>query len=387
MCRRKPRPKLRQLPERWPRYTEAMSILNFAAWRPGLNIRPAFHAIVTGAFATWVSVAIGAPEIALSPAQIRALGVATVAATASSGETLTAPAEVSVAPEQLEVISAPLAARVEAVMVAVGDVVSRGRPLVRLNGPQALDLARETQTAEAALTLARQSAQRDRQLLQSGLIAKSRAEASDAALAQAESRARSAQRQQQLQGVQGEQSVQSLSSRSGGVVLEVLAAPGSRVGPGDPLLRLARTDALWLDIRLPAAQAGQVGVGSTVTVAGRTVNAQVTQIGQAVLPGTQSLLVRARVSAGGSSLRLGELVEARVRVASTADGVSVPSRGVWRDAGQTWAFVQTAPGRYRTVNIDVLSDDGSSVATRSLKAGDLVVVQGIAALKSLRAGT
>jgi RND family efflux transporter MFP subunit len=265
--------------------------------------------------------------------------------------------------------------------------VSRGRPLVRLNGPQALDLARETQTAEAALTLARQSAQRDRQLLQSGLIAKSRAEASDAALAQAESRARSAQRQQQLQGVQGEQSVQSLSSRSGGVVLEVLAAPGSRVGPGDPLLRLARTDALWLDIRLPAAQAGQVGVGSAVTVAGRTVKAQVTQIGQAVLPGTQSLLVRARVSAGGSSLRLGELVEARVRVASTADGVSVPSRGVWRDAGQTWAFVQTAPGRYRTVNIDVLSDDGSSVATRSLKAGDLVVVQGIAALKSLRAGT
>ena len=364
-----------------------MSILNFAAWRPGLNIRPAFHAIVTGAFATWVSVAIGAPEIALSPAQIRALGVATVAATASTGETLTAPAEVSVAPEQLEVISAPLAARVEAVMVAVGDVVSRGRPLVRLNGPQALDLARETQTAEAALTLARQSAQRDRQLLQSGLIAKSRAEASDAALAQAESRARSAQRQQQLQGVQGEQSVQSLSSRSGGVVLEVLAAPGSRVGPGDPLLRLARTDALWLDIRLPAAQAGQVGVGSTVTVAGRTVNAQVTQIGQAVLPGTQSLLVRARVSAGSSSLRLGELVEARVRVASTADGVSVPSRGVWRDAGQTWAFVQTAPGRYRTVHIDVLSDDGSSVATRSLKAGDLVVVQGIAALKSLRAGT
>ncbi|NCU85107.1 MAG: HlyD family efflux transporter periplasmic adaptor subunit, partial [Betaproteobacteria bacterium] len=246
-----------------------MSILNFAAGRPGLNIRPAFHAIVTGAFATWVSVAIGAPEIALSPAQIRALGVATVAATASTGETLTAPAEVSVAPEQLEVISAPLAARVEAVMVAVGDVVSRGRPLVRLNGPQALDLARETQTAEAALTLARQSAQRDRQLLQSGLIAKSRAEASDAALAQAESRARSAQRQQQLQGVQGEQSVQSLSSRSGGVVLEVLAAPGSRVGPGDPLLRLARTDALWLDIRLPAAQAGQVGVGSTVTVAGQ----------------------------------------------------------------------------------------------------------------------
>jgi hypothetical protein len=49
--------------------------------------------------------------------------------------------------------------------------------------------------------------------------------------------------------------------------------------------------------------------------------------------------------------------------------------------------VQTAPGRYRTVHIDVLSDDGSSVATRSLKAGDLVVVQGIAALKSLRAGT
>jgi RND family efflux transporter MFP subunit len=322
----------------------------------------------------------------LSDAQVRGLGIATQVATAGSNRTLTAPAEVTVAPDRIEVLAAPVSARVEAVTAAVGQTTPAGKTLVRLSSAQSLDYVRETQTAEAALTLARQNTERDRQLHASGLIPKSRVDASESALLQAQTRARQAVRQQQLAGVSGDQPVQSIATRSGGVVVEVLAAPGARVMAGDPLLRLARVDALWLDIRVPAAQVAGVAAGSAVSIGGRESRATVTEVGRAVIPGTQSLPVRARVTDGATALRLGELVEARITLANGSDTMSIPSRAVWREAGATRVFVRSSPGHFRTADVQVVHDDGASAAVRGLQAGDAVVVQGIASLKSLRRG-
>ena len=313
-------------------------------------------------------------------AQAEVVGIVRWADRPSSGGS----GDVVVAPDDNEVLAAPVAARVESVMAAVGQSVPPGRALVRLSSAQSLDFVRETQSADAALTLARQNAERDRQLYASGLIARSRIDATESALLQARSRARQAGRQQQLVGVQGDQPVQSLASQSGGVVVEVMVAPGARVAAGDPLLRLARVDALWLDIRVPAAQAAGVAVGSVVTVSGRAARATVTEVGQAVAPGTQSLPVRARVGDGVASLRLGEAVEARIAVATDVDAVSVPTRAIWREGGATRVFVRGAPGRFRAVDVQVEQDDGSSASVKGLRAGDAVVVQGVASLKSLR---
>lgn len=343
----------------------------------------ALAALVLGAWC----IAAAAADIALSDAQVRVLGIATQAAVAGSARTLAMPAEVTVAPDHIEVLAAPVAARVEAVAAAVGQTVPAGRALVRLSSAQSLDYVRETQTAEAALTLARQNAERDRQLLASGLIPKSRVDASESALLQAQTRARQAGRQQQLAGVSGDQPVQSIATRSGGVVVEVMAAPGARVMAGDPLLRLARVDALWLDIRVPAAQAAGVAVGSAVSIGGREARATVSEVGRAVVPGTQSLPVRARVTDGAAALRLGELVEARITLANGSNAVSIPSRAVWREAGATRVFVRSSPGHFRAVDVQVAHDDGTSAAVQGLAAGNAVVVQGIASLKSLRGGS
>lgn len=350
--------------------------------RPETYLPRTLAALVLG---VWCALA-GAADIALSDAQVRGLGIATQLATAGSNRTLTAPAEVTVAPDRIEVLAAPVSARVEAVTAAVGQTVPAGKTLVRLSSAQSLDYVRETQTAEAALTLARQNAERDRQLLASGLIPKSRVDASESALLQAQTRARQAGRQQQLAGVSGDQPVQSIATRSGGVVVEVMAAPGARVMAGDPLLRLARVDALWLDIRVPAAQAAGVAVGSAVSIGGRESRATVTEVGRAVIPGTQSLPVRARVTDGAAALRLGELVEARIALVNGGDTVSIPSRAVWREAGATRVFVRSGAGRFRAVDVQVMHDDGASAAVQGLQAGDAVVVQGIASLKSLRSG-
>lgn len=348
-------------------------------------VRRTRHIVATLALTAWCGLAAAA-DIALTDKQVIALGIITQVAVAGTARMLVAPAEVTVAPDQIEVLAAPVAARVESVAAAVGQTVPAGRALVRLSSAQSLDYVRETQTAEAALLLARQNAERDRQLLASGLISRSRVDASESALLQAQTRARQAGRQQQLAGVSGDQPVQSIATRSGGVVVEVMAAPGARVMAGDALLKLARVDALWLDIRVPAGQAGGIATGSAISIGGREAHATITEVGRAVVPGTQSLPVRASVTEGAATLRLGELIEARIALANAGDTVSIPSRAVWREGGATRVFVRSAPGRFRAVDVQIAHDDGASAAVQGLHAGDAVVVQGIASLKSLRSG-
>ena len=86
----------------------------------------------------------------LSPEQIKSQSITAQALNsfeAGGGRRL--PAQVVVPPRQIEVISAPLAGAVTAVLAAYGESVDSGQPLARMQGEQMLALQRDYIQAQA----------------------------------------------------------------------------------------------------------------------------------------------------------------------------------------------------------------------------------------------
>jgi len=114
-------------------------------------------------------------DIALSAKQALALGIKTAALPSKqSGEVSGLPAQVVIPPNQLIVISTPLPAMVEQILVGVGDSVRKGQPIARLQSPALAEAQRGLLQASVQSQLAKENLSRDEALWNDGIIAESR---------------------------------------------------------------------------------------------------------------------------------------------------------------------------------------------------------------------
>jgi len=84
---------------------------------------------------------------------------------------LSAPAKVVVPPTQEYIVSASQAGVIDKLNAAIGDKVAKGDILAQLNSPELLTLQREYLKADSALQLASATYQRDKKLVEEGVIA------------------------------------------------------------------------------------------------------------------------------------------------------------------------------------------------------------------------
>jgi RND family efflux transporter MFP subunit len=345
---------------------------------------------------------VPAALLKLSPAQVKAMGVETAPLTARTGGTLGGlPAQVVIPAQQVYIVSAPLAGFVEQVAVAAQQTVRRGQPLVRLQSPQLAESQRAYVQAHTQAELARRNLERDEKLLAEGIIAETRHLTTRSQ--NTEAQALLAERRQALQmagvpagsitklagGIAGGSALD-IASPTEGVVLEQLVQLGQRVDAATPLLKVARLEPLWLEIQVPAAQAGAIVAGAVVTARSASmpegVQGKVIAVGRTLSTGTQTVLVRALVSEGAARLQPGQFVEAGIALSSTARMFAVPAAALVRHAGKTLLFVRTTVGfRAQPVGVSAESTDESIVAG-SLNAGDQIAIRGIAALKAALMG-
>ena len=119
--------------------------------------------------------ALATEELALTPKQIQALGISTAALPAKSTGILSGiPAQVVIPGNQLFIVSTPLAAMVEQILVGVGDHVHKGQTLARLQSPALAEAQRGLLQASTQEQLAKGNFTRDEQLWKDGIIAESR---------------------------------------------------------------------------------------------------------------------------------------------------------------------------------------------------------------------
>ena len=326
--------------------------------------------------------AFAAELLPLTAAQKTNLGIATVAAASNTASpALTYPARVTLPPASVRVVAAAGAGLVTQLHVQAGDTVKRGAPLVTLSMPVLADAQNGVIQARLKSQLAASNAVRDQKLFAEGLIAESRLRATQSEMQSARASLVAAQTTLSMLGagkVSG--SAITLTAPIAGVVTESAAEPGGRVDAGMALVKVADLSKLALEIPLSTAQARQVAVGQTVTVAGSPASGRVT----ALLPqlnASQSVLARASLVDPQKLLRPGQSVQVGLAGAQSAQGLAVPAAALVWKASVPYVFVETTKGFVPTP-VKLVRQNASQAEVSGLAAGSRVAVKGVAALKA-----
>lgn len=325
--------------------------------------------------------------------QMKAFGIRTEALRRDADPVvLSLPAQVTVPPENEQVVSAPLPGLAVQLYVQPNQFVRQGAPLLRLVVPDLGPLQLQLMQANSRATLARQAARRERALFDEGIIAERRVQEAQAALAESEAALRQAKSALRLAGMAP--SAIDAIARSGkledgltlraarsGIVTSIEVKPGQRVEPANALLHLAQTGRLALEIHAPAADARAWQPGGKLRLQGRAGTATIASVSPTVVAGSQTVVIRARVDAGTGELRPGEFVTVQLPLPPDETSWDLPLAALAHDGNQAYAFVRNG-NAFEARPVEVVGSAGQRVRVRgALKAGERVAVSGVVALK------
>lgn len=361
----------------------------------------AYHPNILQAAMTACLLAIAVPypaaqaadDIRFTPAQLKTLGIA-IAPLELAAVVLGSrfPARVVIPPAQERVVSASQSGLVEALLVAVGDKVSKGQPLATLRSTELVTEQGSYLQALTQVRLAQSELARDEQLFKDGIIAerrylttKSRHEELASALNEHRQTLRLAgmdeaalRRLEQTRALSG---TLTITAPIAGIVLEQKVVAGQRVDRLEALYRMARLDTLWLELRVPQERVSGLKTGQGVEVPAASASGRLIMIGRDVDPENQTVLLRAEITRGTDNLRPGQFIEAQLTASTAGQRYSVPVAAVARGAKQSVIFVQTAQG-FRAQPVQIVSEqNGRSVIAGELRGDERVAVRGVAAVK------
>ncbi|HEB92772.1 MAG TPA: efflux RND transporter periplasmic adaptor subunit [Gammaproteobacteria bacterium] len=352
------------------------------------------NAILLFAVALGGSPLLAADLIPMSQEQRQAMGMRTApVVVATQSWSVAYPAQVQVPTAQLRVVSTPLSGLLESLLVAEGDAVKQGQALASILSPELLSLQRSYLQALSQLDLARSDWERDRQLLEEGIIAERRYQTTHAHYVQVRTEVEQGRQTLQLAGMdrsalkrlaEARQLSGTLTVRSplDGVVLERIATPGQRLNALDPLYRIGRLKPLWLEIHVPLERLSQIAMGSTVRVTAPAVEGRVITIGRMVHGADQGVLVRAEVNAGAERLHPGQFIEVELASGRAGHHYRIPLGALVRQGGKAWVFVARDTG-FLAMPVTIRAEESNAVVVSAdLQPGDQVVMAGTAALKA-----
>lgn len=299
--------------------------------------------------------------------------------------------------QQSDLVSMPLAGVVQAVLVAPMQAVRAGQPVARIMSPELAQWQREWLLAETQARLVKNKAERDEQLFADGIVSEHRRNESKAQHEMAALTAREHRQALRLAGVSeatleraAAGSAEALSPQLtllapvAGTVLEQLAAPGQRLEPGTPVARIARGGSLVIELQASAQQAQLLRVGDTLAVDGCKTPARITALSPQLSSATQGVQLRAELVKREDCLRINQFVQVRWQGDSRRTGsaaFSVPAAAVVQQGGRQYVFVRQPQGFLATPVVVAPGGGTDVLVTSGLKAGDEVVVQGVAAIK------
>jgi len=298
-------------------------------------------------------------------------------------------------------VTAPVAGRVATTgrrfplmgeRVAANDLLGLLAPRLEAADLASLELA----VTSAGLELRFAERERDRLqgLLNEGAVPQRRAEdavrAADeakASLTAAERRLDQFRRIDRTAG-RGEGTVQ-LRAPLSGTVTAVQVAPGTFVEAGDPLFRVTDLTQLWLEVRVPAAEMGQLAEpkGAIFSVDGfhelfeLPIESLVAR-GQVIDPDSQSVSVVFAVDNASARLPVGAFCRVFLETGDERRSLAVPETAVVDDGGTAVVFVQVEGEAFerRIVRLGARTRGYAEVLS-GLRSGDHVVTQGAWSVK------
>jgi RND family efflux transporter MFP subunit len=270
--------------------------------------------------------------------------------------------------------------------VVSGQRVSQGAPLMQIDArrQQAAVSSQEAELAarEAAVSFARQQAQRANELLAAGAISKQEQEQAVTALQTAEANLKALQAQVQEQRVQLR--FFTVAAPTAGVVGDVPVRVGTVVTTQTVLTTIDQNDTLEVYVDVPVERAPSLKNSLPIQILSsddsqRLATTSVSFISPHVDDQTQSILVKGQVRNPGGALRASQYVRARL-IWKTSDVLVIPVTAVLRISGQFFAFVAEDAGgktvaKQRAIKVGPIVGENYPVLD-GIKPGERVVTSG-----------
>ena len=306
---------------------------------------------------------------------------------------LTAPAKVVIPPTHEYVVSASQAGLITKLNVAMGDKVKKGEVLAQLNSPDLLTLQREYLKAGSVLQLASNTYQRDKKLMEEGVIADRRWQETRN---QYQSYVSEANEHRQLLEIAGMTTTDierldkthrlnsqlNVHSPISGVVMERMAVAGTRIDILAPIYSIANLDELWLEINIPHERIGSIKVGDQVLVENTPIRAEITLLGQSVNPENQTLLARATIKGNQSAVRAGQTINTQIIQSSENTAFKVPNAAIAQNEGKSFIFIRN-PAGFKVSPVTVIGkQDEESIISGDFTGNEGIAIKGAVALKA-----
>lgn len=271
------------------------------------------------------------------------------------------------------VLTAPVESRVVRIAAPVGTPVAAGSVIAELSpSPTAsLDATKASADARAAdLAYARARRMRADGLVSNADVETARAAAAsaDATLASLNARARGL----------------TVRAPIAGFVDAVAVNPGDLLQPGAQIASVSRTGDLRAKFGAEPSVARLIAPGRTITIqrangpVGFAVPVQ--SVAPVSDPQTRLVPVFARLPAS-AGVAIGESLSGTVAAGDPTAGLVVPYAALLDDGGQPYVFVVAGGVAHRRDVATAASDNGQVAVSKGLRAGDLVVTEGVTALE------
>jgi cobalt-zinc-cadmium efflux system membrane fusion protein len=300
---------------------------------------------------------------------------------------------VVIPPTQEYIVSASQAGLITKLNAALGDKVKKGEVLVELNSPDLLSMQRLYLKALSELQLSSVFYQRDKKLLQEGVIADRRWQETQAQYNAFVSEADEHKQLLQSAGMTDSEishlakthrlsSLHSLHAPITGVIMERMAVAGERIGNLAPIYRIANLDELWLEINIPQERVGSLKIGDEVQIENTDITAKISLLGQSVNPENQTVVARAIIQGKPSTIRAGQRINIQIIQSSDSPIFKVPNTAIAQNNNQSFIFVRNKEG-FAVTPITVIGKQGEeSIISGDLADGTDIAIQGAVALKA-----
>lgn len=164
-----------------------------------------------------------------------------------------------------------------------------------------------------------------------------------------------------------------------GTVISDAFTLGELIEPGRVLFQVTDESSLRVKARLTPAKAAAVAVGNGAKIKSDKdwLQGKVVQTDHTLDETTRTLAVHIEVTNPKHQLHAGQFVETLIEGKLKTRGIAVPLAAVLRSPDGEWqVFVETAPGRFKPQEVEVLQTIGDQMVIKGIEEGTSIVTKG-----------
>lgn len=287
--------------------------------------------------------------VAMSAEQVKTSGIELikVQAGAISGW-IEAQGAIAASPEGLAVLSARTTGSVAAISKRLGDPVSRGEVIARIESGEGAGLAAGLASAQSRAQLARSAFEREQRLFDAQVTARQDFEAAQEALATAKAELARAKTAMSAAGVSSDGRYVLVRSPIAGRIIAARATLGAFVDANSELFRVADPGKVHVETALTALDAGRVRAGdqAAVILRDQTLAATVRSVTPGLDAESKTATAVLDLHENDASIQPGQFVRVRIspKAASVSMAAIVPDEAVQSFEGKDVVFVRTDAG-------------------------------------------